>query len=100
MTTQMVRKQIYIQKRQEELLKRLSKARGVSEAEVIRQAIDHELTGGKARSSAPGLSALEEFVRLALDRRSLGIKGEPYRWNREEIYEERESRWFRPKKQE
>ena len=32
----MVRKQIYIQERQNILLKRLAEARGVSEAEVIR----------------------------------------------------------------
>ena len=38
--TQMLRKQIYIPKRQQVQLKRLAKARGVSEAEVIRQAIE------------------------------------------------------------
>ena len=37
MATNMVRKQIYIQKRQETLQKRLSQARGLSEAEIIRQ---------------------------------------------------------------
>jgi hypothetical protein len=34
MTTKMVRKQIYIQSRQEALLKRLAQARGLSEAEL------------------------------------------------------------------
>jgi len=38
--SQMMRKQIYIQKRQQILLKRLARARGVSEAEIIRQAIE------------------------------------------------------------
>lgn len=45
MTTQMVRKQIYIQRRQDILLKRLSQARGLSEAEIIRQALERELAG-------------------------------------------------------
>lgn len=48
--TQMVRKQIYIPKRQQLLLKRKAKAVGVSEAELIRQAIDHNLEGGGQRS--------------------------------------------------
>ena len=37
--SEMVRKQFYIHKRQQILLKRLSQARGVSEAEIVRQAI-------------------------------------------------------------
>ncbi len=43
----MVRKQIYIEERHERLLKRISKARGVSEAELIRRAIEREAVGGK-----------------------------------------------------
>jgi hypothetical protein len=94
--TKMVRKQFYIHKRQNDLLKRLAQTRGVSEAEIIRQAIDHEISGGAAPKPAPSLTAMDEFVELALQRRSLGIEGEPLRWNREEIYEERENRWIRP----
>ncbi len=36
----MVRKQVYIEPRQDELLKRLASATGATEAEIIRQAID------------------------------------------------------------
>jgi hypothetical protein len=36
----MVRKQIYIEQCQKEQLKRIAKARGSSEADLIRQAID------------------------------------------------------------
>ena len=46
---QMVRKQIYIQKQQQILLKNLSKLRGTSEAEAIRKALDHELQGGAGK---------------------------------------------------
>ena len=92
MTTQMVRKQIYIQKRQETLLKRLSQARGLSVAEIIRQAIEREIAGEPGQPAFLSLSAMEDFTRLALSKRSQGKKTEPYRWNREEIYSERESR--------
>ncbi|MBI3943377.1 MAG: ribbon-helix-helix protein, CopG family [Chloroflexi bacterium] len=44
--SQMVRKQIYIQERQEAMIKQLAQARGVSESEVIRQAIDREISSG------------------------------------------------------
>ena len=49
--SQMMRKQIYIQKRQQVLLRRLARARGVSEAELIRQAIDNHVSAG-ARCNA------------------------------------------------
>ena len=57
MTTHMVRKQIYIHKRQNTLLKRLSQARGVSEAEIIRQAIDREISGEAPKSTVADRSA-------------------------------------------
>ena len=44
----MVRKQIYLPRQQNQLVKRLAKQRGVSEAEVIRQALKRE-----AEMSAP-----------------------------------------------
>ena len=54
---QMVRKQIYIQERQGQLLRRISKARGVSEAELIRQAIERETIGTKPLLLAPDQAA-------------------------------------------
>ena len=53
----MVRKEIYIQEYQVQLLTRISKARGVSEAEVIRQAIEREAIGGKAHLLTPDHAA-------------------------------------------
>jgi hypothetical protein len=95
MTTQMVRKQIYIQKRQDALLKRLARARGLSEAEIIRQAIERELAGAPAQPARSDLSAMEDFTLLAVSKRGQGMNAQPPRWNREEIYEERERRWVR-----
>jgi hypothetical protein len=100
MTTQMVRKQIYIQKRQDVMLKRLSQARGLSQAEIIRQAIEHEIGGVPGQPVLADMSAMDDFTRLALSKRSRGAKAEPYHWNREEIYTERESRWFRERDEE
>jgi hypothetical protein len=91
-----IRKQIYLDKKHDQQLKRLAEARGVSEAEVIRQAIEHE-----AAAAGPlprRLEAFNEFKKAALERRKLGITGEPYKWNRDEIYAERMDRFNRTEK--
>ncbi len=94
MTTHMVRKQIYIQKRQDLLIKQLAQAHGISEGEVIRQAIERELSG-RPQPIFNSASAMDDFAKLALSKRDMGTKGTSYRWNREDIYNERESRWLR-----
>ncbi len=93
----MVRKQIYLPRRQNLLLKRLAKQRGVSEAEVIRQALQREVevVPSAVRS---GAVAWDEVVRFVEARKaSLAGEGEPIHWNRQELYEERENRWLKPK---
>ncbi len=90
--TQMLRKQIYIEKRQRALLKRLAKKRGVSEAEIIRQAIEHEATGQPAPALPLDHEAWEQALAFMRARRKLGVQGQPYRWRREDAYEERMSR--------
>jgi hypothetical protein len=95
MSEMMVRKQIYLRRQQNLLLKRLAKERGVSEAEVIRQALERE-----AQSSAPFVrdsnKALQEIFAIAetLSTRPELMQGEPVRWKREELYREREDRWL------
>jgi hypothetical protein len=89
----MIRKQIYIARRQQVLLSRLAKARGVSEAEVIRQAIEREAAGGQGQPVVPDATALDEIVQDALSRRQFGITGEPLRWNRDDAYAERLERY-------
>jgi hypothetical protein len=91
--TQMIRKQIYIGKSQQALLARLAKAWGVSEAEVIRQAIEREGASGLAQRLQPDAAALEELIQAALQRRAAGITGDPLRWRREEAYAERLNRY-------
>ena len=99
MTTQMVRKQFYIHKRQDALLKRLSLARGLSEAEIIRQAIEREVAGVSVQPIATDRSAWQELVAFLDARQEAARCSQPYQWNREEIYTEREDRWLRDRKQ-
>ncbi len=91
--TQMIRKQIYIRKQQQALLKRLAKARGVSEAEVIRQAIDEQMGGVESRPMPLDSAAWEKAHRFMLTLRAEGpVADRPREWTREELYEERLNR--------
>ena len=92
----MVRKQIYLPRRQNQLIKRLAKQRGVSEAEVIRQALEREaeMSAPVVRDRKKALDEIITFARSLRERPEL-MQGEPARWNRQELYEERESRWFK-----
>ena len=93
--TNMVRKQVYIHKRQQALLKRLSKLRGESESEIIRSAIDREAVTTAVQVPFDSRKALDEIFRFALSLRDRDVTGEPYQWDREELYTERENRWLR-----
>ena len=92
--TDMVRKQIYITRRQQALLKQLSHQLGLSEAEIIRKAIDREAAMGRNKLPASSEQSWQDalgFMRSLRDRAHLFM--EPYRWNREELYEERMGRY-------
>jgi hypothetical protein len=88
-----VRKQIYLEQRQNRQLKRLAEARGVSEASVVRELIEAEATSGAGSPVPPDRAAWEAIVAFSQQRAQSGVKGEPYLWNRDEIYEERLSRF-------
>ncbi len=93
MTTQLVRKQIYIHRRQQALLKQLARACGLSEAEIIRQAIDREAVNVMSQPLRGNQDSWEEtkaFMRSLETRR--GQFREPIHWNRAELYEERLNR--------
>jgi hypothetical protein len=87
----MIRKQIYIRPEQDEALKRRAKQLGISEAELIRQDIDHS---GRLHHSTPwDKSAWERELRFIEERgRLLDLKQERG-WTREELYEERFERY-------
>ncbi len=88
----MVRKQIYIEERHERLLKRASKACGISEAELIRRAIERETVGEKP-FLAPDQAAWDKMLYFARSRKIPRPGARPYRWNRLHAYEEREKRF-------
>ncbi len=90
---QMIRKQIYIAEKQQALLTRLARFRGVSEAEVIRQAIEHEATRAQPQAVEPDRTALDEIIQFALSRREAGAAGEPLRWSRDDAYSDRMKRF-------
>jgi hypothetical protein len=91
----MVRKQIYIPRRQDVLIKRLSQTKGVSEAEIIRQAIEREISRELSYSTADQQKAWDELMEFLEERKNEAGTGEPVHWNREEIYVEREDRWLK-----
>ena len=89
----MIRKQVYIEPEQDELLKRRSKELGISEAALIRQAIDR--LGADGDESPPNRQAWEEAKRVIQERMKLRVPQRERSWTREEIYEERLSRYSR-----
>jgi len=114
-----VRKQIYIEQRQARFLKREAGARGVSEAALLRQAIDNVVPELPRGGDDP--AAFDGIIRYARGRlanakrraradgrrrclkAAIGRKGgtqarqrrsdEKRRWTRDDIYEERLSRY-------
>ena len=83
----MVRKQIYISRRQQAMLKRLSELRSLSESEIIRQAIDREAANAVPGSQTASRQAWNEAYQFMLSLRERADRfSEPYRWNREELY--------------
>ena len=80
-----IRKQIYLEPRQDSLLKSLSKESGVSEAEVIRQILDRQL--GYFGPTQPDLAAWEAeqtFIEEIKQRSPLAGGRD---WTRNELHE-------------
>jgi hypothetical protein len=80
-----IRKQIYIEAEQNNLLKEKARQTGLSEAEIIRQAIDRHIIS--VNSPTPNLSAWERekaFIASLENRPSQPGKRD---WQREDLYE-------------
>ncbi len=82
---QKIRKQIYIDDRQEQKLKRLSEKTGASQAEIIRAAIDsHFNVSGKITRDIKAWNAERAFILQLLEQDPVeGTRS----WNREELHE-------------
>lgn len=89
----MIRKQLYITEAQEETLKRQARALGVSEAELVRRALDDFLNEGSSAKHPRRRGALGRLI----DRTRQLAKGHrlpsDYQFDRDELYAERTSRW-------
>ena len=94
--SQMVRKQIYIQKSQEERLKKVAETRGVSEAEIIRRALENELRSMSVYRPAYDQDAWKKVVAFwdELDQRG-PVEPRPRNWKRDDLYEDRMKRYDR-----
>ena len=89
----MVRKQIYLEERQEARLKRVARARGISEAEVVRQAIDRQVGRASVEVGGGDPAAWESALRFMRSLAARARKGGPGRdWKRQDAYAERLSR--------
>ncbi len=89
----MIRKQIYIEPRQEETLKHTARMLGLTEAEVIRRAIDQQMSAVPRNILDPG--AWERETTFIAERIGAGAVPEKRKWRREDAYEERLSRYGR-----
>jgi hypothetical protein len=90
----MVRKQLYIDLQQDALLKRKARELGLSEAEVVRRALDTALNE-RVNPTVPSRSLLKELLD---DARAFSLEHQPpesYIYKREDAYsnEQRLERW-------
>ena len=93
----MIRKQIYLERRQQDAIRNMAAVCGVSEAEIIRQAIDAQ-RGQRPRNSHLDPSAWDRALKLMRSIRPNKTRGKSVRakkWNREELYEDRMNRYGR-----
>ncbi len=91
--SRMIRKQIYIESRQETSLKRQAKISGATEAEIIRRAIDRQIALVRVNNQDP--KAWEREKVFIAKRMAKGFVSGSRRWKREDAYEERLKRYGR-----
>ena len=90
----MIRKQIYLEKRQVQAIQQKAKAVGANESELIRQAIDRDLYGSGGVPTRPDPAAWDEIEAFLKSQAEKPLTGKPYQFNREELYEERLGRLY------
>lgn len=91
-------RQLIIDERRHEALKLRAKALQLSEEELVRRAIDAVLVDPSAVPPPPPdhRRAADEFVEAARMLAESRGGAEPYRFSREDLYQEREARWTPP----
>ena len=93
----MIRKQVYIEPRQDVLLKERSTALGITEAELIRRCIETLPRTPKfiPDDSAWRTKARDELIAFMEERSKIKVPQTGRQWTREDIYEERLGRFSR-----
>lgn len=87
----LVRKQVYIEEEQNRRLKSLAKVLSVSESEIIRTALDVALA--EKTVPRPNKQAWEREKAFMRKRMEHPVEPPSEPWTREDLYEERLSRW-------
>ncbi len=87
----LVRRQIYLKPRQDVQIKRLAAERSTTEADIIREAIDMLLSEIARQRRAQ--KAWDETLAFMEERYAQGAVSEGRTWTRDELYEERLSRY-------
>ncbi len=80
----MIRKQVYILPAQERSLKRLARQTGLSEADLIRKALERQIP---ALTGAPDLRAWDRERKFILRRMRLKGGAGKRAWTRDELYD-------------
>lgn len=80
----MVRKQLYIDKRQDEALKRRARELGISEAEVVRQALADSLAVPEDNDREKAWARELAFMR---ERAKMKVPQQARTWTRDELYD-------------
>jgi len=93
--SRMVRKQVYIESAQEELLKSLARELEVTEAELIRRAIERQLRASALGWLRPQAWEDERLARTEWLQRAREQHPKQRHWTRDELYEERIGRYDR-----
>jgi hypothetical protein len=87
----LIRKQVYIEYRQDALLKQRARLLEVTEAEIIREAIDRHIVS--VRLDVRDLKAWEREKAFIAKRMGKGFVPGTRRWKREDAYDERLMRY-------
>jgi hypothetical protein len=90
---QMIRKQVYLEPKQDAIIKQRARIMGVTEAEVIRRAIDGQT--GYLHFGIRDVGAWEREKIFIAKRMDAGPVSSQRKFSREEVYEERLSRYGR-----
>jgi hypothetical protein len=83
--TEMIRKQVYIAPQHERLLKERARRYGVTEAELIRRALDRGLSPEAPTTTDPeAWKAIRRYIER--HRRPVNTKARKRRWTRDSLY--------------